>query len=135
MRKFFLILALAGCLIFTGCDVRELSSLKEISLPYAGEYFCQSLTLGGKDVLPYFERAGVALERDGCFFLAHKRGGGGEGGVSGAFRIDEESGRIYLRVRGAEGESERGFPYENGRIFLEMTVLGRLLCAEFAPAP
>ena len=135
MRKFFLLLTLAGCLIFSGCDVREMSSLKEISLPYAGEYFCQSLTLGGKDVLPYFERAVLTLERDGSFSLAYKKAGGGEGGVSGAYRIDEDAGRIYLRVRGAEGESERAFPYENGRIFLEMTVLGRLLCAEFAPAP
>ena len=112
-----------------------MSSLKEISLPYAGEYFCERLTLGGRDVLPYFERAVLTLERDGSFSLTYKRAGGGEGGVSGTYRIDEAAGRIYLRVRGAEGESERAFPYENGRIILEMTVLGRLLCAEFAPAP
>ena len=83
-----------------------------------GSISVESLTLGGRDVLPYFERAVLTLERDGSFSLAYKRAGGGEGGVSGAYRIDEEAGRIYLRVRGAEGESERAFPYENGRIFL-----------------
>ena len=64
-----------------------MSSLKEISLPYAGEYFCESLTLGGKDVLPYFERAVLTLERDGSFSLAYKRAGGGEGGVCFLLRI------------------------------------------------
>ena len=135
MRKFFLVLALAGCLVFSGCDVREMSSLKEISCPMRGSISVESLTLGGRDVLPYFERAVLTLERDGSFSLAYKRAGGGEGGVSGAYRIDEEAGRIYLRVRGAEGESERALPLRKRAHFLEMTVLGRLLCAEFAPAP
>ena len=133
MRKFFLCAALAGCLLFSGCEARELSSLKEISMPHAGEYFCERLTLGGKDVLPYFESVVLTLEREGGFSLVYNKAGGGGGSLAGRYSLDGEAGRITFFLQGAEGERARVFPYQKGRIFLEVPLSGRLLCAEFAP--
>ncbi len=133
MRKVLLCAALSLCLLFSGCEASELSSLEEISSPYAGEYFCEKLTLGGRDVLSLFEKVTLTLERDGTFALSYKKKGGGEGGLAGSYTLDGEQNTVSFTIEGEDGETTRVFPYEKGRIFFEVPILGRLLFAEFAP--
>ena len=133
MRRFFLMLALAGCFLFSGCDVREMSSLKELSLPYAGEYLCRELRMGERDVLPLFESVVLTLERDGRFSLVYRRKSGGEGGLSGSYTLDGESGLVEFAIEGGNGKTVRSFPYEKGCICIEVPLLDRLFFAKFAP--
>lgn len=130
MRKWFLYAALVCCLLFTGCDAGELSSLQEISMPYAGEYQCQRLTLGEKDVLPLFEKLTLTLERGGTFTLTYQKKHGGAGGLSGTYSLDCEQNTIAFTPDGGE---TRVFPYQDGSIFFEVPILGRLLFAQFSP--
>ena len=61
------IVLLAFCLLFAGCEtnVAEMSSLPELSRPYAGEYECETLTLAGEDMLSAFRTVRLTLGYDG----------------------------------------------------------------------
>ena len=53
MRKVFACFAplfLAAALL-CGCSVSEMSTLRELSRPYTGEYACETLTYAGRDLL------------------------------------------------------------------------------------
>ena len=50
MKKIIAILALT-CLLLTGCSAEDMSSLRDISRPYAAEYKCKKLQLGGEELL------------------------------------------------------------------------------------
>ena len=69
------IVLLAFCLLFAGCEtnVAEMSSLPELSRPYAGEYECETLTLAGEDMLSAFRTVRLTLGYDGKALKAYRR--------------------------------------------------------------
>lgn len=125
------VLSLAAALLFTGCDVNEMTTLKDLSRPYAAEYKCRKLQLGGQDLLSGFEWIKLTLRPDEMFSLRYREADGGEGGYEGEYELDEEQERITLR---AQNGAKHVFPYRNGAIALELLFNGRLLYAEFAAA-
>jgi len=134
MRKLFFSIALALSLVlFGGCDVSELSSLKEITKPYAGEYTCETLTYGGKDYLDRFERIVLTLEPEGTFTLLLEDRDGREGTCSGTYTFDEEMEKITVTLPVGTRVITRSFSYGDGEIYAGMNLNGTYLFARFAP--
>lgn len=119
------------CALFlTGCDVKEMSSLRELSRPYVGEYRCNKLTLGGEDLLGRFEAIKLTLTYFGDFTLCYTDMWKGEGEYSGRYLAEEDS-VLFLIPSGGEEKRYR-FPYEEGKILVDLPLGEKLLHAEFA---
>ncbi len=130
MRKLALGAALACALLLAGCDVASMSSLSELTEPYAGTYECTALTLGGEDLLPRFEKIGLEL-KGGEFVLTCRPLSGEEGKLRGAYSVSPEGDGATFRVTLAGREYVRAFRREAGAIYVDENVGGRLLHAEF----
>lgn len=126
-RKWLSLLGgLSFALLLTGCDVDEMSTLKDLSRPYVGEYRCKRLELGGEDVLKEYKAVKLDLGQDGSYRLFYRRADGGTGEHSGTYSMKEE--RIRLTSAGSSYE----FPYQNGAVRIESLFAGKLLYAEFS---
>ena len=121
------------CLTLPACEgsVYEMSSLPELSRPYAGEYACRSLTLGRRDCLADFAFVRLTLGADGRAVLAWKKTSGGEGAYSLGYRVDEEAGDITF-FPDARGACPRTFPMEGGVLTVRLRLAGCDLVAVFA---
>ncbi len=133
MKQIFVILS-AALLLLTGCDVEEMSSLKDISKPYAAEYRCSRLQLGGEDLLGGFERVALALSYGGDFRLYYRGKDGSEGEYRGGYLVGEEAHTITLSVPSEGEEKTFVFPYEKGKVIMRIPADGKLLYAEFSAA-
>ncbi len=129
MKKIVCALALACMFLFTGCNVEEMSSLREISRPYAGEYKCKKLTLGGENMLASFRFLKLELAQDGTFTFKYEDVGGGRGEYAGEYEMGESS--VTFRTLSGGEEKKFVFPYEKGTVHLELPFGGKLLLAEF----
>lgn len=118
-------------LLLTGCNVKEMSSLRDVSKPYVGEYQCEKLTLGGNDMLGRFEYVRLNLEYDGKFTLSYCGENGSKGKFGGEYDFGE-NGVTFTADYGQIYES-RTFPYEKGVLYIEYPFGGTLLHAEFTP--
>ncbi len=121
---------LCGCLC--GCDAREMTSLPDISKPYAGTYECTELTLGGEDALGRFDYVRLELKGDETFALSYRTAEGNEGGVDGEYKMDLERGEVTLSKKTLLRTVSYVFAVEKGEIFGEMNMSGELLHARFA---
>lgn len=124
------VLIFAPCL--TACDVQKMSTLQDISKPYAAEYKCKKLQMGGKDLLEDYEYLKLDLKNGGkfrCFYLDKQ---GNEGEYTGKYRVSKEEGSItfYSDVNGEE--TSYTFPYEKGKVSVEYLFGDRLLYGEFS---
>lgn len=129
MRKLCAFFGLFGALLLSGCAVDEMTTLKDVSRPYAGEYKCKRLMLGGEDMLERFSFIKLDLDYFGQFTLSFADPAGGEGEYGGAYRIDE--GRITLKSAAGGEEKTFVFPYEKGAVRMELLLGNELLYAEF----
>lgn len=130
MRKSICAAITALCvLFFTGCDVNDMSSLREISRPYVGEYNCEILTLGGEEMLHHFKYVKLNLSYKGEFTLSYCDKGGMKGEYAGTYSLGED-GITFTSQNGTVRES-RTFPYEKGVISVQIALGEKLLLAEF----
>ncbi len=129
MRKLCGALLLA-CALLTGCDVGEMSSLKDISRPYAAEYRCKKLLFGSDDLLGRFDDVKLTLSGDGSFTLSYAESGGKTGEFSGGYRLDGETISFSFPAEGKERSI--AFRYEHGAVILQYLLGGKLLYAEFS---
>ncbi len=113
----------------SACDVSEMSSLPELSRPYAGEYRCESLRLGGADLTETCEIV-LALDYDGGFELRYKLREGGEGSFCGTYAADLERGEITLTARRGGRSLSRTYPFDHGSIRMDGNFLGRQFWAD-----
>ena len=66
MRKVFAVIApLFLAALLCGCSVSEMSTLRELSRPYTGEYACETLTYAGRDLLEGYEYIRLTLAYGG----------------------------------------------------------------------
>ena len=105
-----------------------MSTLRELSRPYQGEYECETLTYGGRDLLGEFVYFRLSLENGEKAKLSWKRRAGGEGEKRLSYRAQPEEGFVELIC----GDHARAFPLGKGKIELSFIVCGRLLYAVFA---
>ena len=129
MKKIFCTLGLLCALLFAGCDVEEMSSLRDISRPYAGEYKCQKLSLGGEDMLSRFDYLKLDLRASGDFTLKYADTEEGKGEYSGKYEMKEDA--IIFRADAGGEEKSYPFRYEKGAVIIELPFGGKLLLAEF----
>ncbi len=131
MRKLFAFVFLPLLLPLSACDVSEMTTLAEISRPYAGVYVCEELTLGGKDMLPYFDSIELELGYDGTFTLSYATPFS-DGEYSGGYEVSPDGDEIRLLVPSRGRDLPRTFSFEGGALAIEHNLGGRLLFAKFA---
>lgn len=118
-------------LFFCACDVeQDMGSLPELSKPYAGMYECNSLTLGGKDMLPRFDYVRLELKGSGEYLLSYRTAEGAEGGYQGNYVVDPERQEISLIAKTGARKQSFVFPMEKGIISVNYNLYGNLLHAE-----
>ncbi len=109
----------------------ELGSLQEFSRPYAGEYQCRTLMLGGEDRLDAFESVKLTLGYDGSFLLTYRTAEGAEGAYDGTYRVNGAQTEITFTGGAGSKSVSRSFPMDKGGIFIELPFGSSLLYAEF----
>ncbi len=130
MKKALCMCLVTLCLLlFTACDLQEMSSLKDISRPYEGEYQCETLTLDGEEMIDRFEYIRLSLEED-KFTLRARDEHGLNYSYQGNYRYDDN--RFTFTGKFGIRELSREFPYKNGVLFLDLPFGGKLLHAEFS---
>ncbi len=135
MRKKMFCAGLCLCLMLfslCGCDVSSMTTLAEVSRPYTGEYSCKSLTVGGEDRLDDYDYVRLTLSRDDTFEVAYRDNKGKEGAYKGTYEMDASGESITFTVRVGFIPVHRTFPVENGSIFMDLRLRGKLLHAEFS---
>lgn len=132
MKKGLCAFLLCGGLLCCGCDVNEMSTLPDITRPYAGEYECKTIRYGDRELIEKFEYIKLELDFYGEFEVTYAIREGGKGEYSGAYTVDEEAGEITFRAKTAGMERSYVFPYEKGSVIIEMQFAGKLLYAEFS---
>lgn len=114
-----------------GCDVNEMSSLKEISKPYVGTFVCEELLYGEVNRLPLFEVCRLTLRADETFELYMKTQTGEQASYVGEYRCEKDLRHICFDVSVRSHKVSRSFAYESGKIIVEENIGGRLLFARF----
>lgn len=127
----FAVIALTSMLA-AGCSVSEMSSLKDISRPYVGEYKCKRLQLGGEDELDRFKYVKLNLAYGGGFTLSYLDTNGNEGAYEGKYKIAEEDETVTLSVESGGKEMTYVFPYNKGKVIFNLLFHEKLLYAEFS---
>lgn len=131
-KKLLCALALC-CSLFalSGCNVKEMSSLGEISKPYAGLYECESLTLAGKEMSENFKKLYLELNADNTFTLIYRGTEGKKGGYAGHYEYDEEAHTITFYAYVGRRSRAYSFPMEKGKIYIDYNLGGQLLHGVF----
>lgn len=121
------------CSLFalSGCSVKEMSSLTEISKPYAGLYECESLMLGGKEMSESFEKLYLELSSDNTFELIYRGAEGKKGGYNGRYEYNEEAQTITFYAYVGRRSRAYTFPMEKGKIYIDYNLGGQLLHGVF----
>lgn len=131
LHRFFIAGTILGALTLCGCDVSSMTTLAEISRPYVGEYVCETLTLGGEDLLDRFETVKLTLGYDGAFRLSYRDRLGAEGGYGGVYEMNAACDAVTFSARRGLRTVSRTFPVRSGAIYADLNLQGKLLHAEF----
>lgn len=134
MRKivYFLGLLFSGVLLFSGCNVSEMSTLSDLSKPYVGFYECEQIQLGNEDMTERFDYIRLELSYGGEFSLTYKSKEGNEGGYGGTYSADTGAHKITLNANVGQMRKSFTFPMENGKIYADYMLRGKLLHAIFS---
>lgn len=127
---FFLLLCLA--LTLSACDVAQMSTLPELTKPYAGVYKCESIILGGEDMTEKFSKLDLELRYNGTFALSYEDEWGGKGEYHGNYSVDGEAEEITFTARTGVRNVSFTFPIVKGRVFVDYRLGKKLLHAVFA---
>lgn len=127
---FFLLLCLA--LTLSACDVAQMSTLPELTKPYAGVYKCESIILGGEDMTEKFSKLDLELRYNGTFALSYEDEWGGKGEYCGNYSVDGEAEEITFTARTGVRNVSFTFPMVKGRVFVDYRLGKKLLHAVFA---
>ena len=123
---------LFSALLLCACNVSEMSSLTAFAKPYTGVYECETLTLGGDDVLDKFQYIELELKSGGQFTLSYRTAEGNEGETEGEYTMDEANGWLVMSKKLPLRTVERRFAYREGAIYIDVNYAGSLLHAKFA---
>lgn len=124
--------ALLSICAATGCNMEEMSSLKDISRPYVGEYKCRKLQMAGQDELDHFEYIKLDLDYSGKFQVSCQDINGNEDTYDGTYKISEEEATVTLTSNAGGKEQSFVFPYEKGKVIMQLLFNEKLLYAEFS---
>ncbi len=130
-KLFALLVAIFSLCTMAGCDVEEMSSLSDLSKPYAGVYECERMTLGGEDVLGDFRYLRLELGYGGDFTLSWRGEEGRPSVREGTYAADCDANTVTLTVKEGGRELSRTYRMEKGSILVDDDFLGRSLFAEF----
>ena len=132
MRKILLFVTLfVSLFVLCACNTEDMGSLSDLSKPYAGQYECTTLTLGGEDQTKRFEYIRLELDSKGSFRLSYRTTEGSEGSYGGTYEMDTETNEITFTAKTPLRSVSRKFPVEKGKICIDLNFQGRLLHAEF----
>jgi len=132
-RYLFLLVTTLLLFLFVGCEkVEDMGSLPDLSHPYAGEYTCKKLLLGGEDCLDRFDYVKLTLEYGGDFTLSYRDKEKRSGAYSGEYAVSSESDEITFSAKAGLKTVSRTFPVKNGTILIDLTFGQKLLHAEFS---
>lgn len=127
--------ALAACIFLSAalcaCDVQSLSTLREFSRTYLGEYECVEATYGGTDLLYLCRYVHLTLEKDGTFTVAAKSKAGFSEEKSGRYLYEEESGTLTFYAEYGGRQYEKRSVLERGAFTLSHSLKGRELVLKF----
>lgn len=129
---FLAVQVVIGICAITGCNMNEMSSLKDISRPYVGEYKCRKLQMGGEDELKNFEYIKLELDYSGTFQVSSQDLNGKEDFYDGTYKISEEEATVTLSSKAGGKEQSFVFPYEKGKVIIQLHFNEKLLYAEFS---
>ena len=116
----------------TGCNVNEMSSLRAITRPYAAEYKCKRLQLGGDDLLGNYEYLKLDLRADGNYRFFWRDSSGAEDEYTGKYEMDEQTSRVRFSAPAGGEERSFEFPYEKGAVSIQLVFNEKLLVADFS---
>lgn len=131
MRKvFFKLLFALELSLFSlcGCAAESSSTLSEISRPWSGEYHCQTLTLGEKNLLSEGYKMFLTLDKED--FSLRMISPAGESKESGTYAFSEEEEKITFYHSALP--VGRSFPMKKGKIYISENVGGQIFLAVFA---
>lgn len=101
-----------------------MSTLADLTKPYAGEYVLEKLVFGGVDYSQAYDVT-LRLGYDGKFSLIY-----GERQWQGDYQIDSQTGEITFSTDKGKF-ARRTFPIKDGAVLIDLLFGGRLLHAEF----
>lgn len=123
-----ILLVFLALLTLCGCDAAKMSSLRDVTHPYAGVYECKRLVLGGRDITELCPLT-VELFGDGSYSLVYRREDGDEEQRCGEYAVDLS--RREITFSDGAGRSVP-FAYEEGRLLVSYSLMGTLLYAELS---
>lgn len=134
MRKCLYLLGLLfpGLFLLSGCNVSEMSTLSDLSKPYVGLYECEQIQLGNQDMTDRFKYIRLELGYGGEFELTYQTKEGNKGGYEGTYSADTGAHTITLSAKTGFVRKSFTFPMENGKIYADYMLQGKLLHAIFS---
>jgi hypothetical protein len=121
---------IAAMALFSTPSVLRLGTLKEFSTPYVGEYRCETLRIGGIDLLKDFD-VRLTLSGEGMLTLTWKNLFAKEQSTSLPYEYDDVSGMVTVTVPDGKGEKKIRFSLEAGEIILSENLSGKAFFAKF----
>ena len=113
-----------------GCDVRKMSTLSELSRPYAGVYTAEEIVLGGEKLSGYDLE--LELCYDGTFTLSYRTKDGAFDEWDGTYFVDETAEEITMSAKRGSETLSRTYRFEDGVIYVGENFLGKTLAVKFA---
>ena len=118
--------------LFGGCAAGELSDLRSVSKPYAGEYRCVSAMWGKKDLLPQYRSVVLTLEEDGTFCIEATEKKGKTRRGEGQYSYDAENGLLIFTAKFFGKNRTKTAFLENGTFVIEQKFVGKNLVLKFS---
>lgn len=127
--------AIAACLLLAcalcGCEVNEMSSLREFSRAYLGEYECVEATLAGRDLLGLCRFVHLTLGKDGTFTVSAKSKTGISAKKTGGYEYDLETEELIFTAEHGGKRYEKRVPLVKGAFTVTHSLGGRELVLKF----
>lgn len=114
----------------TACDVSELSTLKDISRPYVGEYQCKTLMFGDEEMIDRFEYVKLTLDGKDAFIFRARDEFGHDYTYEGTYQYHDD--RFTFTGGFGIRKMSRDIRYDQGTLSIDLPFAGKLLHAEFA---
>lgn len=130
MRKLLCFAALCFTLVGAcGCDVKNMSSLSDLTKPYAGLYECKTLTLGSEECKEDFCKLGIELKSNGEYIFFYKGINGETARETGEYQADDGAETIVFTPKCEK--YPRTYALRKGVIYIDHVYGGKHLHAEF----